>query len=677
MSHITAIPDFSALDVAATSDALEALLAAHRAELDTLLATWTAAPDHLSWNQVIGPLEAQQDRLDCLWGPIVHLNAVQQTPELRAIYHAALPKLSGYYTDLAQNAALYRIYQQLRDQPAFADYSPTQQKLITDALRDFDLSGIGLPPAQQARYKALMAELSQLQAQFHDQVADATALWTRHITDVAALDGLPQSTRALLRQAAKQQQRDGYWLTLDLPCYLPVMSYARDRALREALYTAYATRASDQGPFAGQHDNGPVMQHILAKRQELAQLLGFATFADYSLATKMASSAQEVEQFLMDLVQRAKPRAEAELAELQTLAAADGVTDFAPWDVSYYTEQLRQERYALSPETLRPYFPLPHVLDGIFALFRQLLAVDIAPLPHENRWHPKVQCFAVRSPAGDCGRFYLDLFSREHKRSGAWMDGSVSRRRIDGAIRPPLAYLVANFTPPVDGQPALLTHSELLTLLHEFGHGLHHLLTQVDYPALAGTRGVEWDAVELPSQWLENWGWQREVLRGLSCHVQTGDPLPDALFDKLERSRHFHSGILLLRQLEFALFDLRLHRQPVGDGGVDIPALIAPLRREIAVIHPPAWNRFAHTFGHIFGGGYAAGYYSYQWAEVLSADAFAAFEEAPTLLDASVGTRFRTEILEMGGARPAAASFMAFRGRAPQIDALLRHRGLS
>ncbi len=668
--NIESIPDFSAIQPAHVTSALDEVLSQNQRELNELLQQST-----FTWDNFIVPLEEMQDRLDKMWGPILHLNAVKQTSELRDVYDANLSKLSGYYTDLAQNEALYRGYLQLKAHPNFATLSRAQQKVIEDALRDFDLSGIALPVAQKRRYKEIMGELSQLQSQFQNHVADASALWKKAVSRPEALSGLTASGMALLRQNAKHKQQDGYLLTLDLPSYLAVLNYAHDRTLRQEIYHAYATRASDCGPFAGQFDNYPVMQKLLKLRAELAQILGFAHYADYSLATKMAESVEEVEQFLLDLAHRAKPTAEQELAALQNLAKADGVSQIEAWDVGYYTEKLRQERYALSPESLRPYFPVNQVLAGIFTLCEKIFAIKIKELPQETTWHPEVTCYAIQNAAGTCGKFYLDLFSREQKRSGAWMDGSISRRRIDNHLRHPVAYLICNFAPAVEDEPALLTHSDLLTLLHELGHGLHHLITQIDYPAIAGTRGVEWDAVELPSQFMENWAWQLETLKYLSAHHLTGESLPDELFQKLEKTRHFNSGINLLRQLEFALFDLHLHRQPLTEGEIPIQTLITTLRREIAVIHPPEWNRFANTFGHIFTGGYAAGYYSYKWAEVLSSDAFGAFEEEG-LMNVETGKRFCKEILEMGGVRPAAESFAAFRGRAPKIDALLRHSGI-
>ena len=507
---------------------------------------------------------------------------------------------------------------------------------------------------------------------------DATQAWTKHLSDESDLAGLPDSARAQARQTAQQRDLDGWLLTLELPSYLPVLNYADDRELRRELYDAYCTRASDQGPNAGQWDNGPVMERILALRHELAQLLGFHDYTEYSLATKMADSPAQVLDFLSDLARRARPQAQRELEELRAFARGRfGADELAPWDIGYYSEKLRQHRYQLSQEELRPYFPITRVLPGLFAVAERLFDVTIHPLEEVEVWHPDVRVYEIVDASGQRrGRFYLDLYARPHKRGGAWMDGCLARRRLDSGVRLPAAYLVGNFTPPVGDDPALLTHQEVLTMFHEFGHGLHHLLTQVDYLPVAGIHGVEWDAVELPSQFLENWCWSREALDLLTGHYRTGEPLPEDLYKRMLAAKHFQAGIFLARQLEFGLFDFRLHRDYDPARGGRVREILDEVRRQVAVIIPPDYNRFANTFTHIFAGGYAAGYYSYKWAEVLSADAFSAFEEQG-IFDATTGARFRENILEVGGSRPALASFVAFRGREPRIEPLLRLSGIA
>jgi len=603
---------------------------------------------------------------------------VLDSEPLRAAYNACLPKLSVYHTELGQHQGLFRAYRRIADSPEYARLDSAQRKVIDDALRDFRLSGVTLPPEQRDRYKAIMQELTQLSARFAENVLDATQAWTRHLTDETQLAGLPDSARALARQTARQRGLDGWLLTLELPSYLPVLNYADDRDLRRELYDAYCTRASDQGPNAGQWDNGPVMERILALRHELARLLGFRDYTEYSLATKMADSPDQVLAFLADLAGRAQPQAQKELAELQEFARAQsGIEQLEAWDIGYYSEKLRQHRYHLSQEELRPYFPTTRVLPGLFAVAEKLFGIAIRPLDGVEVWHPDVRVFEIVDDAGDRrGRFYLDLYARPHKRGGAWMDGCLARRLTDEGVRPPAAYLVCNFSPPVGDDPSLLTHGEVLTLFHEFGHGLHHLLTTVNYPPVAGIHGVEWDAVELPSQFLENWCWSRDALTLLAGHYQTGEPLPEALYQRMLAARNFQAGILMVRQLEFGLFDFRLHREYDPARGGRVLEVLDAVRRQVAVIVPPAYNRFANAFTHIFAGGYAAGYYSYKWAEVLSADAFSAFEENG-IFDVPTGERFRRSILEAGGSRPALASFVEFRGREPQIEPLLRLSGIA
>jgi oligopeptidase A len=668
------LPNYAVIQPQHIEPALDQVLADNRAAIEQLLAAHTV----YTWENLLQPLEELEDRLNKTWSPVSHLNSVQDSDALRVAYNACLPKLSAYYSDLGQHNGLYQAYRQIADGPDYEILDPAQRKIIDNALRDFRLSGIALPPDQQTRYQQIMQELSQLNAKFSENVLDATQGWTRHLTDEAQLAGLPESARALARQTAQQRGLEGWLLTLELPSYLPVMNYADDRVLRKELYDAYCTRASEQGPNAGQWDNGPVMEQILALRYELAQLLGFQNYAEYSLATKMAESPQKVLAFLNDLADRAKPQAQRERAELDEFAREQfGMKDLQAWDIGYYSEKLRQHRYQLSQEELRPYFPMNRVLPGLFAVAERLFGVMIHPLDGVETWHPDVQAYAIVDALGQRrGRFYLDLYARSHKRGGAWMNGCLGRRLVNDAVRLPAAYLVCNFTPPVGHDPALLTHNEVLTMFHEFGHGLHHLLTTVNYLPVAGIHGVEWDAVELPSQFLENWCWSREALTLLAGHYQTNEPLPESLYQRMQEARHFQAGMIMLRQLEFALFDFRLHCEYNPTQGGRVQELLDDVRRQVAVLIPPIYNRFSHAFTHIFSGGYAAGYYSYKWAEVLSADAFSAFEENG-IFDSATGARFRDSILQVGGSRPALSNFIEFRSRAPQIEPLLRLSGIT
>lgn len=666
------LPRFDRLQPAACLAELDAVLTRNETRLQALEAL--EAP---CWESLVEPLEDLDQALSRVWGPISHLFGVRSTPEWREAYNAGLPKVTAWGLRLSLSAPLYRGYQALAAAPAFAQQSPARQAAVRKALRDFELSGIGLPPAQQARFKAISLRLSELSSQFESQLMDAIEAFGLHVEDPDRLRGMPAAAQAAARAKAEARGLPGAWLTLDFPSFDAVITHVDDRALREQLYTAYATRASDQGPLAGQYDNGPLMAEILALRHEEAALLGFANYAEVSLATKMAESPDAVERFLLDLARRARPRAEAELAELQAFARErDGLDALRPWDLAYYGEKLRDRTLGLSDEALRPYFPVEQVLRGMFDLVESLYELRIVPVEDVPRWHPDVTAYALARPDGErFGLFYLDPYAREQKRGGAWMDECQGRRRTPQALQWPVAYLVCNFTPPAPGEPALLTHDEVLTLFHEFGHGLHHLLTRVDVPAVAGIHGVEWDAVELPSQFMENWCYHPPTLQRFARHWQTGEPLPMALIEQLQASRTWQSGLSTLRQVEFALFDLRLHRDFDPARGARVLETLEAVREEVSLLRPPAYNRMAWSFGHIFAGGYAAGYYSYKWAEVLSADAFAAFEESG--FAAETGRRFRDTVLANGGAAPAEALFTAFRGRKPAIDALLRHNGLT
>ncbi len=667
------LPAFCAIRPEHVEPAIRYLLADNRRRLREILSRggpWT-------WDNLAAPLEALEERLARAWSPVRHLNSVQNGPELRAAYNACLPLLSEYHTELGQNEELYRAFRALADHPDFAQLDPARRRSVENALRDFRLSGVDLPPADKRRFADIARRLAELTARFEENVLDATHGWTLHLPDAERLAGLPESALALARQTARQRDRDGYLLTLEFPSYFAVITHADDRRLRETVYRAYATRASDQGGQP-QWDNSEVMEQILALRHEKARLLGFANFAELSLHTKMAESPQAILRFLHDLARRSRPRAQQELAELRDFARDElGIPSLEAWDVAYAGEKLRQRRFDFSEEDLKPYFPVDRVLDGLFTLVRRLYGIEIRRLDGVEVWHPDVRFYQVFDRDGSLlAGFYLDLYARPQKRGGAWMDECLARSRAGQALQVPVAYLTCNAAPPVDDKPALFTHDEVTTLFHEFGHGLHHMLTRVEVPSVGGISGVEWDAVELPSQFMENWCWQREALDLIAGHYETGAPLPQDLFERLLASRHFHAGLQMVRQLEFALFDLRIHLEYDPQRGGRIYDILDEVRAEVAVVQPPSWNRFAHSFSHIFAGGYAAGYYSYKWAEVLSADAFARFEEEG-LFEPDVGEAFRTEILEVGGSRPAMESFRAFRGRGPRIDALLRHSGLS
>ena len=666
------LPPYSAIRPEHVEPAVDQVLADNRAALERILASQGGAPD---WNGLVLALDELHERLSRTWSPVSHLNAVCNSAELRAAYEACLPKLSQYWTELGQNRALYDAWHALAASPAAAGFAVAQQTIVKHTLRDFHLSGIDLPAEQQQRYGAIQMRLSELSSRFSNQLLDATQAWTKHITDEAALAGLTDSAKAQMAQAAQAKELDGWLVTLEFPSYYAVMTYADDRALREEVYTAYATRASEQGPNAGQHDNGPLMAEILDLRQELAELLGFRHYGELSLATKMAESTEQVLGFLRDLAVRSKPFAARDLAELREFAAAQGVSELQSWDVGYFSEKLRQSRYSIAQEQLRAYFPIDKVLSGLFAIVERLFGIQIAELSGFDSWHPDVRLFEIRENGERVGRFFFDLYARANKRGGAWMDGARDHwRNAAGERISPVANLVCNFTPAVNGQPALLTHDEVTTLFHEFGHGVHHLLTRIDYAGVSGINGVAWDAVELPSQFMENWCWEPEGLALISGHFESGEPLPQELLDKMLAAKNFQSGLGMLRQLEFSLFDFELHASH-GDGR-GVQEVLQAIRDEVAVFQPPRWNRFANSFAHIFAGGYAAGYYSYKWAEVLSADAFSKFEEEG-VLNPATGRAFREAILARGGSQEAMQLFVDFRGREPSIDALLRHSGLS
>ncbi len=668
------LPRFTAIRPEHVIPAIDFLIADNRAQIEKLLSG--AGP--YTWDSLIAPIEVLEERLCRAWSPVSHLNAVMNSEALRAAYHACLPKLSDYAAEMGQNKRLYEAYQQIAQGPEYVKLDDAQKKVIENALRDFHLSGVALPPDKQARYKTIQQKLSALTAKFEENVLDATQSWHKHITDEAHLAGLPETARALARQTAEQKHLAGWVFTLDYPSYAPVMKYADRRELRSEMYRAYITRASDQGPHAGRWDNAPLMEKLLHLRHELAQLLGYSHFAALSLVKKMARSETEVLDFLNDLARRAKSHAERELGELRQFARAhDGVETLEAWDIPYYSEKLRRRLYHVSQEELRPWFPLPRVLTGMFAVAERLYGLSIREIANVETWHPDVRFFEIRDNGNTLrGRFYLDAYAREHKRGGAWMDECVARMRMRAGVQTPAAYLTCNFSAPLGGEPSLLTHEEVVTLFHEFGHGLHHMLTRVDHLGVSGINGVAWDAVELPSQIMENWCWEREALDVISGHYQTGAPLPQTLLDKMLKARNFQSGMQMVRQLEFALFDFRLHQEFDPGKGARARELLQEVRDAVAVVHPPEFERFANSFTHIFAGGYAAGYYSYLWAEVLSSDAYSKFEERG-VFDAATGAEFLHTVLEQGGARDALELFVAFRGREPRMDALLRHHGLA
>ncbi|WP_339525155.1 oligopeptidase A [Pseudomonas sp. EA_35y_Pfl2_R111] len=666
------LPSYATIRPEHVEPAVDSILAESRAAMSRLLEQQSGTP---SWDGLVLVLDELGARLGQAWSPVSHLNAVCNSSELRAAYEACLPKLSEYWTEIGQNQPLFQAYQALAESPAAAGFDVAQKTILEHALRDFRLSGIDLPAEQQKRYGEIQMKLSELASKFSNQLLDATQAWTKHVTDEAALDGLTDSAKAQMLQAAEAKGLDGWLISLEFPSYFAVMTYANDRALREEVYAAYCTRASDQGPNAGKNDNGPVMLEILALRQELAKLLGFANYAELSLASKMAETTEQVLHFLRDLGTRGKPFAEQDLRELQAFAAEQGCNDLQSWDIGYYSEKLREQRYSISQEILRAYFPIDKVLSGLFAIVEKLYGIQIEELSGFDTWHPDVRLFEIKENGAHVGRFFFDLYARANKRGGAWMDGARDKRRTsDGTLISPVANLVCNFTPAVGGKPALLTHDEVTTLFHEFGHGLHHLLTRVEHAGASGINGVAWDAVELPSQFMENWCWEPEGLALISGHYETGEALPQDLLDKMLAAKNFQSGLMMVRQIEFSLFDFELHATH-GDGR-SVLEVLEGIREEVSVLRPPAYNRFPNSFAHIFSGGYAAGYYSYKWAEVLSADAFSKFEEEG-VFNSATGQAFREAILARGGSQEPMVLFVDFRGRPPSIDALLRHLGLS
>jgi len=678
----SSLPQFSKIKAEHVKPAVEQAIKDCRQMLEKLLAENT----EYSWDNLIAPLDEVDDVLGKLWSPVSHLNSVKNSDELRDAYEACLPLLSEYGTFVGQHQPLFEAYQQIGNSSEFKQLDTAQQKVITNALRDFKLSGIALNDADKKRYGEIATRLSELGSQFSNNVLDATHAFTVNISDEKELAGLPDSALHAAQAAATAKDLEGYLFTLDFPSYLPIMTYCDNRDLREQMYRAFVTRASDQGPNAGEFDNSKLMNEILALRHEIAQLLGFKNYAEKSLASKMANSIDEVMSFLENLASKSQHQGQQDYQELIDFAEQEyQASDLQAWDLAYYSEKLKHSRYAISDEDLRPYFPENKVVNGLFEVVHRLFGLNIKQREGVDVWHKDVKFFDIYDSSENLrGSFYLDLYAREKKRGGAWMDDCVGRRALysngkaNGNIQLPVAYLTCNFTKPIGDKSALFTHDEVVTLFHEFGHGIHHMLTQISAASVAGINGVPWDAVELPSQFLENWCWQPEALAFISSHHETGESLPQALLDKMLAAKNFQSAMQMLRQLEFSIFDFQMHAQydPNNVNQADyIQNILNDVREHYAVIKAPSFNRFQHSFGHIFGGGYAAGYYSYKWAEVLSADAFSLFEEQG-VFNPEVGQAFLNNVLEKGGSQEPSELFKAFRGRAPEIDALLRHSGI-
>ncbi len=664
------LPQFTTIDIDNFATHLDELLDANLQQITAIL----QKNSQYSWDNLMRPLEDMDDALERFWSPLSHLHAVVNSPTLRACYQACLPKLSAYESAIGHNQALYDAINALDK----SRLNRTQIKIVDDTLRDFKLSGVALSPQKKHRFEAIQTQLSALSNQFENNVLDAGLAYSLQITDSNRLTGLPEHAIHNAHALAAEKELPGWVFNLEFPCYLALITYAEDRALREEIYNAYVTRASDQGPFAGKFDNSAVMDEILALRHEKAQLLGFANYAALSLASKMAESTTQVLSFLSDLSSRAYQQAKTEFDRLQAFAKESAqLNEVAPWDIAYLSEKKQQARYAISQEELRPYFPLPKVMQGMFTTVNQLYGIKVQEHKPVDRWHPEVVCYELLDNDNSVrGYIYVDLFARPKKRGGAWMDSCQSRRLLaDGSVQLPIATLTCNFAKPAAGKVPTLSHDEVLTLFHEFGHCLHHVLTKVDYLSASGINGVEWDAVELPSQFFENWCWEESALQLLTGHVDTGEPLPQAMFNKLLAAKNFQSAMAMMRQLEFSLFDFRIHLQYDAAKANFISTILADVREKTTVVPIAPYNRFQQSFTHIFGGGYAAGYYSYKWAEVLSSDAFARFEEEG-VFNAKTGGDFLHCILEVGGSLKAAEAYQAFRGRAATVDALLRHNGI-
>ena len=672
-SVIVKRPAFSEIEIGSVEAELDKKLSACRAVVEKV-----AKVKNPEWDTLVQPLAEAHNELNLFWSPVRHLNSVMNNDQLRDVYKQCLPKLSSYYTDLGQNKPLYEATLALTSSDAYDKLTAAQQREIQNELRDFELGGVSLTDDAKKRFAEIAQDLSRLTTEFSDNVLDATNAWEKQLDDVSALKGLPESAIAAARQRAEQKELDGYLVNLEFPSYLAVMTYADDATLRKELYTAFTTRASNQGPHAGQYDNSATMKEILQLRAEKANLLGYDAYADLSMVRKMVESPQVVVEFLDDLAKRAVPQAREEFETLEAFAKSElGMDALEAWDVPYVSDKLKQREHELSAEDLKPYFPASIAVPGMFKVVGKLFGLSIDVVENVDVYHEDVALFQIKDANGELrGEFFMDNYARANKRGGAWMDVCSTRQRIAGQTQTPIAYLTCNLTPPVGDDPALLTHDEVTTLFHEFGHGLHHMLTRVDNAGVSGINGVEWDAVELPSQFLENWCWERESIDMISGHYKTGEKLPDDLLERMRNARNFQSAMQLVRQLEFAMFDMQLHIQSTPTESADIQATLNKVREKVAVVPTPSFNRFQHGFSHIFSGGYSAGYFSYKWAEVLSADAFARFEEEG-IFNEKTGRDFLKSVLEVGGSRDAMTSFVEFRGREPTVDALLRHSGLA
>ena len=670
----TELPQFSKIKPEHVESAIDDLLSKARDVVKKSL----QKNNVYTWGNLIEPVENIEDKLNKAWSPVSHLNSVVNSDELRDAYNACLPKLSEFSTEMGQNKALFNAYQQIAKSDSYSSLDTAQQKIITNALRDFRLSGIDLNQEKQDRYKQISQELSSLSSKYEENVLDATNAWTKLITDEEVLVGLPETAFTLAKETAQSQEKKGWMITLQFPSYLAVMTYAENRELRKELYTAFSTRASDQGSVDKEWDNSENMEQLLALRHEKAQLIGFDNYAELSLATKMAEKPKDVTEFLENLAEKSLSHARKDYAELKAFAKKQFDLDaLEAWDLGFYSEKMRQHYYQLSQQEVKAYFPATRVISGLFSVVDKLFGLKITEITDFDSWHPDARFFQICGEEGELrGQFYLDLYARPKKRGGAWMDDCVGRKKEGNNIQTPVAYLTCNFTPPTTDDPSLLTHDEVQTLFHEFGHGLQHMLTQVDHLGVSGINGVEWDAVELPSQFMENWCWEKEVIEMISGHYQTGKKLPDELYQKMLKAKNFQAGMMMVRQLEFSLFDFKIHQQYDPSKGGQIYSMLNQIRDKVAVVQPPEFNRFAHSFSHIFAGGYAAGYYSYKWAEVLSSDAYSLFEEKG-IFDQTTGKSFLQHILEKGGSQDAMQLFVEFRGREPEIDALLRHTGIA
>ncbi|WP_434357784.1 oligopeptidase A [Parasalinivibrio latis] len=671
----TDLPPFSQIKPEHVKPAVEQVLADCRATVERVV----AEAETPSWETICAPLADADDRLGRVWSPVSHMNAVVNSNELRDAYESCLPMLSEYSTWVGQHKGLYDAYKAIRESEEFDTLDAAQQKAITNALRDFELSGIALPANEQHRFGEISKRLSELSSKFNNNVLDATMGWSKLITDDSELSGLPESALSAAKALAESREQEGYLFTLDIPSYLPVMTYCENRELRREMYEAFTTRASDRGPNAGTWDNTEIMAETLRLKFEIARLLGFNSYSELSLATKMAETTDQVLSFLNELVEKARPQGMREVTELRDFARTEfGVEEMEPWDFAFYGEKLKQHRYSISDEELRPYFPEQKAVAGLFEVLKRVFGMEVRERGGIDTWHDSVKFFDIFDSKGELrGSFYLDLYARDHKRGGAWMDECRVRRILaDGSIQTPVAYLTCNFNKPVGDKPALFTHDEVVTLFHEFGHGIHHMLTQVEVSDVSGINGVPWDAVELPSQFLENWCWEEEALAFISGHYETGEPLPKEMLERMLDAKNFQSAMGILRQLEFGLFDFTMFSQYDPEEGAKVLETLADVKVRVSVVPSPEFNRFPHAFSHIFGGGYSAGYYSYLWAEVLSSDAFSRFEE-DGIFNTQTGQDFLNCILERGGSEEPMELFKRFRGREPQPDALLRHSGIT